>query len=106
MAPAAYAVWAFVLAKVSGPRTMTVRPNEDGDADILQDEKVFSPSMQISSVHVAVNDKLFRVYFDKHLHITNSEDRIYIFLRLRTKTEAVSININNNLPDIVNIFCR
>ena len=59
MAPATYAVWAFILAKVSGPRTMTVRPNEHGDADILQDEKVFSPSMQISSVPIALNDKLF-----------------------------------------------
>ena len=106
MAPAAYAVWAFILAKVSGPRTMTVRPNEHGDADILQDEKVFSPSMQISSVPIALNDKLFRVYFDKQLHITDCEDRVYIFLRLRTKTEAVSININDDLPDIVNVFCR
>ena len=104
MAPAAYAVWAFVLAKVSGPRSMTVRPDLHGNADILEDEKMFPPSMQISSIPITVNDKLFRVYFNKELHIANNEDRMYVFLRLRSNMEAISININHDLPDIVDVF--
>lgn len=83
---------------------MTVRQDEHGNADILEDEKVFPPSMQINSVHITVNNKLFRVYFDRQLHIAESEDRTYILLRLRTNIEAISVNINNDLPDIVDIF--
>ena len=104
MRPAAYAVWTFVLAKVSGPRSMTVRPDLHGNADILEDENVFPPSMQITSIPITVNDKLFRVYFNKHLDAANNEDRMYVFLRLRSNTEAISININNDLPDMVDVF--
>ena len=77
-----YTVWAFLLGKTSGPCRMTVRMEGEDNVGILQDQNVFSPAMHISSVTVTVNDKCFRVYFDRQMHNTEHEDTIYVILRL------------------------
>ena len=53
---------------------------------------------------VAVNDKLFRVYFDRKLHKAEDENNIYVIICLRSDVEAISIDINEDMPDIVNVF--
>ena len=100
----AYAVWTFVLNKMSGPRRMTVQIEGTDHVGILQDECVFTPSMHISSVAIALNDKLFRMYFDKDMHGGQNEDNVYVVLRLRSNMEAMSIDLNKDMPDIVELF--
>ena len=99
-----YAVWAFVLGNISGPRRMTVRVEGKGYVGILEDENVFPLSTHVTSIGVAVNDKLFRVYFDRKLHKAEDENNIYVVIRLRSDAEAISIDINEDMPDIVDVF--
>lgn len=99
-----YTVWAFLLGKTSGPHRMTVCMEGEDNGGILEDQNIFSPVMHISSVAITVNDKSFRVYFDKQMHTAEHEDSIYVVLCLLSQTEAIDINLNEDMPDIVDVF--
>ena len=83
---------------------MTVCMEGEDNGGILEDQNIFSPVMHISSVAITVNDKSFRVYFDKQMHTAEHEDSIYVVLCLLSQTEAIDINLNEDMPDIVDVF--
>ena len=99
-----YAVWAFLLGSISGPRRMTVHMEGEESAGILEDQNVFPPAMRISTVAVTIKDKSFRVYFDRDMHKAEDEDNIYVVIRLRSNTEPVNIDFSTDMPDIMDVF--
>ena len=99
-----YTVWAFVLGSISGPRRMTVCNEGENSIEILEDQNVFPPAMHISTIAVTINDKSFRVYFDKDMHTAEDENNIYVIIRLHSNMEPVNINFTTDMPDIVGVF--